>query len=324
MNRTERLLDLITYLLNTQEPVSWQEIKNHFPQDYGRGIEESNQRKFERDKAELISLGIPIDYQSGSEARGEGYIIRKEKLFLPEIQFSAKESSLLMLSASAVLEHQNFPYRDQLSNALHKIISLQDVLEPPPAEMRITFQGNEQSRQREIWMTEIQDALERRKWLDIEYHAFSTGQTQQRRIDPYGLVFRNKNWTLIGWDHLRQDIRSFVLTRILSLQVNSRRPGTPDYAIPEDFSLKSYQNLQPWDFSAQEPIEVVIDISAHRVPELAPQLRGARRLSETSFAVEVKNRQSLVSWVLSQKTDVRVIRPREIQNDIRSALRDLT
>ena len=54
VNRTERLLDLITYLLNAREPVSWQEIKNHFPDDYSVGIEESNQRKFERDKAELL------------------------------------------------------------------------------------------------------------------------------------------------------------------------------------------------------------------------------------------------------------------------------
>jgi len=123
MNRTERLLDLITYLLNAHEPISWQEIKNHFPDDYARGVEESNQRKFERDKAELISLGIPIDYHSGAGAKKEGYIIEEEKLFLPEIEFTAQESSLLMLSASAVLENESFPYRDQLESALHKITS---------------------------------------------------------------------------------------------------------------------------------------------------------------------------------------------------------
>lgn len=323
VNRTERLLDLITYLLNTQEPVSWQEIKNHFPDDYGRGIEESNQRKFERDKAELISLGIPIDYQTGSELRREGYIIRKDKLFLPEIQFSPRESSLLMLSATAVLENENFPYRDQLSNALHKILSIQNILQPPPARMRITFQESDRSRQREIWMTEIQDALERRKWLEIDYHAFSTGRTEKRKVDPYGLIYRDRNWTLIGWDHLRKDIRSFVLTRILSLRVNPKRPGTPDYQIPKDFSLKSYQNLQPWDFAAHAPIEVELEISPHRLQELAPQLQGADQVSNTRFVLQIKNRESLVSWVLSQKTDVRVVRPREIQDDIRSALREL-
>ena len=87
MNRTERLLDLITYMLNAREPVSWQEIKNHFPEDYAQGVEESNQRKFERDKAELISLGIPIDYHSGAGTKKEGYSIEKEKLFLPEVRF---------------------------------------------------------------------------------------------------------------------------------------------------------------------------------------------------------------------------------------------
>ena len=102
---------MITYLLNVREPVSWQDIKNHFPDDYARGIEESNQRKFERDKAELISLGIPIEYQSGPDMKKEGYFIEKEKFFLPEIAFSPQESSLLMLSAGAVLENKSFPYR---------------------------------------------------------------------------------------------------------------------------------------------------------------------------------------------------------------------
>ena len=111
MNRTERLLDLITYMLNARDPVSWQEIKNHFPEDYAQGVEESNQRKFERDKAELISLGIPIDYHSGAGTKKEGYSIEKEKLFLPEVRFNPQESSLLMLSASAVLEQNDFPYQ---------------------------------------------------------------------------------------------------------------------------------------------------------------------------------------------------------------------
>ncbi|MGH9338294.1 MAG: helix-turn-helix transcriptional regulator [Acidobacteriota bacterium] len=323
MNRTERLLDLITCLLNAREPVSWQEIKNHFPEDYDRGVEESNQRKFERDKAELLSLGIPIDYQSGSTAKKEGYIIEKEKLFLPEVEFTPQESSLLMLSASAVLENNSFPYRDQLESALYKLTSMHNQINSPPADITITYSGSRDTRPRSAWVPDIQNALDRRKTVEILYYAFSTGETTKRRVDPYGLVFRRGNWTLIGWDHLRQDLRSFVLTRIKDLKANTKRPGTPDYEIPADFSLKDYQNQQPWELDLHEPIYVTIRISQHRLPELLAQLTTATRAGDLTFKLKVTNRSSFVSWVLSQKTDVQVLEPFEIQNEIREVLETL-
>ncbi len=323
MNRTERLLDLITYLLNAHEPISWQEIKNHFPDDYARGVEESNQRKFERDKAELISLGIPIDYHSGAGAKKEGYIIEEEKLFLPEIEFTAQESSLLMLSASAVLENESFPYRDQLESALHKITSTNHQISPPPPDITITYASARKSNPRSTWVNRIQDALDRRKTIDVVYHAFSTGETTRRKVNPYGLIFRRGNWTLIGWDHLREDLRSFVLTRIKTLEINARRPGTPDYDIPETFSLKGYQDQQPWELDLHEPITVTIRVSPHRLPELLPQLTTAKRRPKELFELRVTNRLSLIPWILSHKTDVQVLDPPEIRDEIREILQGL-
>ncbi len=323
MNRTERLLDLITYLLNASKPVPWQEIKNHFPGDYARGLEESNQRKFERDKAELISLGIPIDYQAGSQENKEGYIIEKEKLFLPEIEFTAQESSLLMLSAGAVLENEFFPYRDQLESALHKITSLHHQITPPPAEIAITYSGGDRARPRSAWAKQIQGALERRKMLEILYHAFTTGKTTRRKLNPYGLIFTNGSWTVVAWDHSRKGLRSFVLNRIKELTVNARRPGTPDYEIAKDFSLKAYQNQQQWEFDVHEPIWVTVHLSRHRLPEFLPQLRTATQTGERTFRLKVTNRSGLISWALSQKTDVEILDPPEIQNQVCGILQSL-
>lgn len=303
--------------------MSWQDIKNHFPEDYARGVEESNQRKFERDKAELISLGIPIEYHSGPEIKKEGYFIDKEKFFLPEIEFTPQESSLLMLTAAAMRENEGFPYREQLDSALHKITSVQHQTAPPPSEISIRYSSGEKRSPRAAWIDEIQDALDRRKTIDITYHAFSTGEVTRRKVNSYGLIFRRGNWTLVGWDHLRQDIRSFVLTRIKHLTVNRKRPGTADYEIPDDFSMKRYQNQQPWQFVEHEPLEVTIRVSRHRLPELLPQLSQAARLGEQTFKLNVTNRSGLLSWALSQKTDVQILEPPEIRDQICEVLQGL-
>ncbi len=322
MNRTERLLDLITYLLNSKEPVSWRKIKNHFPDDYARGVEESNQRKFERDKAELISLGIPIDYQSAAESQKEGYLIRKERLFLSEIQFSPEEFSLLMLAANAVLGNESFPYRDQLESALNKIISLQPNFSPPPDEISMTLTPMRNSAPSTV-IQRLQDALDRRKSVFIRYHAFSTREVTERRVDPYGLLFSRGKWTLVGQDHLRGELRNFVLSRVKKLEINTRRPGTPDFKIPEDFSLHRYQNRQPWEFDRHQPITVVLEIAPHRLAELLPQLSKAEQLGEGRFRLIVTNSARLISWVLEQKTDVRILEPQELRDRLISALRRL-
>jgi len=323
VNRTERLLDLITYLLNAHEPVSWQEIKNHFPDDYARGVEESNQRKFERDKAELISLGIPIDYHSGTGIKKEGYTIEKEKLFLPEIRFTPRESSLLMLSAEAVRENEGFPYRDELESALHKITSISQQISAAPQEITITYANEQGRRSRSVWVPELQGALERRKTVTFTYHAFSTGETAQRKVDPYGLIFRRGTWTLVGWDHNRGDLRSFVLPRVKNLKTNPKRPGTADFEIPSTFSLKRYQNQQPWELEFHLPVEVTIQVSPHRLPELRSQLGTAKKGTQDTFGLKVTNRAGLISWVLSHKTDVRILDPVEIQQELQQVIHKL-
>ncbi|HRR55805.1 MAG TPA: WYL domain-containing protein [Acidobacteriota bacterium] len=322
MDRTERLLDLITYLLNAREPVSWRAIRSQFPEDYEQGIEESKQRKFERDKAELVSLGIPIDYQPASEGKSEGYVIRKEKLFLPEVRFSPRECSLLMLAAEAVLHEAAFPYRDQLESALHKILSLQPTLTAPPDGVAIRCTPATASPDPDM-VRKIRDALERRKTLTLRYHAFSTGKTTQRKVNPYGLVFRRGKWTLVGWDHMRKDIRQFVLNRIARLEVNPRRPGSPDYEVPSDFCLHVYSQQQPWHLECHEPEDVVLEIAPHRQNELLPQLLGAEELGGRRFRITVTNRAALMAWILEQKTDVRVVSPESIRKDLIQLLRKL-
>ncbi len=322
VNRTERLLDLIAYLLNAKEPISWQEIKNHFPEDYDKGIEESNQRKFERDKAELISLGIPIDYRPGAEGRKEGYIIEKNKLFLPEIEFTAPEASLFMVAAGAVLKNDNFPYSEQLESALNKIIGAQSRFDAP-SQIAITYGGGERTSTQPGVLRQVQDALERRKTIRISYHAFSSGEMTERKVDPYGLVFTKGNWRLIGWDHLRRGLRSFVLSRITKPIEPPKRPGTPDYEIPADFSLRRYQNQQPWELEFHEPVEVTLRVSRHRLPELLPQLTSAQRVNADTFKLKVTNQRALIGWALSQKSDVKVLAPASVKQQIAEALRTL-
>ena len=68
------------------------------------------------------------------------------------------------------------------------------------------------------------------------YNSRSSQQVQERLIDPYYLIFRQSRLYLIGYCHLRKEIRTFRLSRFVEVNLTSESFEMGD------FSLKSYLN----------------------------------------------------------------------------------
>src|SRR5204863_444508 len=78
--------DLVALLLNAREPVSFAELREVFPDEYG-GPRANAERKLERDKAELIQIGVPIEYLEPERLDDRdlgGYRIDRKAFFLPD------------------------------------------------------------------------------------------------------------------------------------------------------------------------------------------------------------------------------------------------
>src|SRR5918996_6634672 len=121
MERTERLLDLVALLLDAREPISWAELREQFPDDYGKGSDEAAERKFERDKAELLELGIPIKWHQGDDEKKDGYVVERNAYYLPEVGLTPDELAVLYAAGSAALASGAFPGNHDLVHALRKI-----------------------------------------------------------------------------------------------------------------------------------------------------------------------------------------------------------
>ncbi len=89
-------------------------------------------------------------------------------------------------------------------------------------------------------------------------------------MDPYGLALRRGVWTLVGYCHLRQGLRTFHVHRIRELKVNTAKPRTPDFEVPADFSLDSHVAYYPWQHRFHEPMEVTLSLQ-RRSPASAPR-----------------------------------------------------
>ena len=101
-DRSKRLLDLVMSAPARATPVTFREIREQFAA-YQTANVEAGLRAFERDKADLLELGVPIRYITPDEddsLEDGGYVIDLKRFRLPEVQLTADEVSALVLAAS--------------------------------------------------------------------------------------------------------------------------------------------------------------------------------------------------------------------------------
>lgn len=321
MDRTERILDLVALLLDAREPISWAELREHFPSDYG-GSDDAAERKFERDKAELVELGFPLTYVQGDDERRDGYIVDRDAYYLPEADLSKEELAVLYAAGSAALASGAFPGRDDLAHALRKIgFFAGQSLPTPRVRMELGSVHEGQEKEVSARLEQLWDACAARKWVDLTYASPKQAGTTQRRVDPYGLALRRGAWTLVGYCHLRKDLRTFHVHRIRELKVNTARPRTPDFQVPADFSLEAHVAYFPWQHRFHEQVEVVLHLSGTLASRAASLLPGATLEPAEEGAVRARLPvtfvDGLMRFCLALGPDCRVEGPERAQARLR-------
>jgi proteasome accessory factor B len=309
MDRTERLLDLVALLLDSREPISWSELREAFPEDYGKGSDEAAERKFERDKAELLELGIPIAYVQGDDDLRDGYVVDRETYYLPEVGLNPEELAVLYTAGSAALASGAFPGSQDLAHALRKIgFFAESGISAPRVRVELGSVpgGTEVSQKLEsLWA-----AASTRKWVQMSYYSPRGNEVTHRKVDPYGLALRQGVWSVVGHCHLRGGLRTFHVHRIRELQVNGTKPRSPDFEVPEGFKLDDFVASHPWQFRIHAAMPVELSLSG----ELSPQKDGLFPGGEGSadkFVVKATYLEGLLRHALALGAGCQVLSPPE-------------
>lgn len=311
MERTERLLDLVALLLDAREPITWAELREAFPEDYGAPSDEAAERKFERDKAELLEVGIPVAYVQGDDERKDGYVVDREEYYLPEVGLTPEELALLYAAGSAALASAAFPGRRDLAHALRKIGFYAGTELPSP---RVRMELDAVARQEEIapLLELLRAAAAARKWVEISYYSPRSGKTTERRVDPYGLAMRRGVWSLVGYCHLRKDIRTFQVHRVRGLKVNPAKPRSYDFEVPAGFRLEDYVANYPWQHRIDPPQEVTLSLRGDLAPlanRVFPDAKVESRAGESIAVVVATYLDGLLRYALSLGADCVVSGP---------------
>jgi proteasome accessory factor B len=330
MKRAERLLDLLALLLNSRRPVPFSEIRDAFPEDYGDCSDEAAMRKFERDKADLTELGIPLEYQAGDELSEEGYWVRRERYGLPALKLAPEERAMLYLAGVAALHLEASPFHQDLSLALNKISWAAEAradASPDGVFPRTVGRSPSESNPRlQEHLAALRQAIVQRKSVTLSYHGFWRDEVTQRRVDPYGLVLRRGIWHLVAHCHLRREIRAFILDRIRGLSVNPLKPKTPDFEFPAGLRLSDHVAREPWEVRAHPPVRARIRfdeaVAQDALAEFGPRARPVAAEGDSRIVeIEVTSLEGLVPTLLWYRGRAAPLSPPELCQWVRDAWR---
>lgn len=208
----QRLFTLVMTLLASEQGLLREQIYQCVP-GYSSDAEPSAlEKKFERDKDTLRSLGIPIDVQDSPDAPGDNtkqrYRIKKDEYDLPaDIEFSSEEVSLLRLAGSIWREAT---ISKAAATAFLKLGSMGVAVDEP------VLSSAPKIHTREASFGPLEEAIRERKVVRFDYLKPGDATSMTRRITPFHLGFHEGRWHLYGYDHVREATRIFLLSRITS------------------------------------------------------------------------------------------------------------
>lgn len=305
MQALERLVNLVVLLLEARLPLTFEQIRERMGGAYEQGNLASAKRMFERDKDLARDFGVPIELENVDAWETEqGYVIRKDRYYLPEIAFTPEEVSALYLAA------QGGEPDDPAAIGVRKLLSAagDSILGQSGGMPGIADTG-------EPHLAAVATALADGRALRFSYRT-SMGEVAERTVDPFGLTFRSGHWYLVGHDRDREEIRVFRLSRIASALADAGESAPR----PDGFSAAEMVAVDPWGpGEPQSRARVAVTPEARWLAVVgASQAEVVETLADgwTVLSIPAGDPAWLASWVLSFGTEARVIEPEELRAEV--------
>jgi len=296
VNKLERLLNLTALLLDTDRPLTANEIREKldaYPEELA-----SFRRAFERDKDELRQMGIPLVVETapGTDPPVDGYRIPRDQYALRDPGLDADELAALHLAASAV--------QVEGMSATAGLLKLGGLVDPGGRDLGVRVAPLPADPN----LPRLFDAVASRTPVRFTY------REAERTVDPHRLDFQRGRWYLTGYDHLRAEERNYRLDRIDGDVVLEEGTFDP----PTTSSPAGARGA--WELGAEEPVSARLRIEGPAARWAVQHVGPDRVVAEEEGAVIVElpvtNRAAFRSFVLSFLDKAEVLEPEVLRTDL--------
>ena len=302
---TERLLNLVIALLATPRYISREQIRDLVAGYAQAKTDEAFQRMFERDKEDLRRMGVEIQVgpTDPTTMETDGYRIRADDFYLPEIELTPQESTLVGLASSvwneSVLAHD-------VGQAIAKLRASGTEISPEPYSFlapRLTV--------REPGFDILWEALVTRAPVGFTYHG------RLRRVRPWRMISRSGAWYLLGEDE-NVGTRMFKLSRIEDQPQIDGEPGS--YELPEPETIQAAcASLEPTPIASV--CVAVREGAAGNLRRRGTPVPGETLVGYELVSIPYARPDEIVSTICAAGPDAVVATPGEIRDQVIAQLR---
>ncbi|MDZ7630816.1 MAG: WYL domain-containing protein [Gemmatimonadaceae bacterium] len=353
-----RWIDLLAALLGRNAPATFLELTASVPEYQLKAqardaepdpvararLSESLKRMFERDKDDLRAYGVAIESSTDDDGNAGGaYRLRRTDFYLPYLcvavpggaplvpakvdQYGYKALASLVLEpdelaaivdAAASVRGLGDPnLRAEVDAAMRKLaVDLPvDTAAASPDLPRVVAARTQPDA--EVFAV-IGQAMRHRKVMTFEYHAMSSGVSERRTVEPYGLFFLSAHWYLAARDQVRGELRNFRLNRISAPKLKSTALQTPDFAVPSSFHLREHaRSRHVWELGDGDAVQVLVDFHGESGPTLAAaQLGEPVEGFPSQRRFSVRRTDSFARWILTFCDEAVVLAPPAMAREV--------
>ncbi|MFA5504555.1 MAG: YafY family protein [Vulcanimicrobiota bacterium] len=245
-------------------------------------------RTIRRDIAELQKVGLPVDNHNGYRFSTDA--------FLPSLTLSGTEIFALFV-AVRLMESQNpGELAGEARGGLEKLLrATPETRRLDFGELREAIHVSETAEDTGTHhLADMQKALSSGRQLELEYQGMKDEMARKRVLDPMGLFCFHTVWYLHAYDHKRQGLRNFRLSRVSG----ARLLETPvSYRPRMELDEVAYHK---WDVEGDQKVDVVIKVSPSLGRWLEENPAHPSQLLENGQArYRVSNPLAMTRWVTS-------------------------
>jgi proteasome accessory factor C len=309
-----RQLSLVAFLMAERRPLTARDIKSNV-EGYQEMSDEAFARRFYSDRAELVSLGVPLDSQRDEFTGEELYTLRAERYFLPELELDDEE--LAALQTCFFLLEGRFAYAEPLRLALQNLALGRSAgplaATPTGTAGRVEVRDPDYSLELQGRLGKLEGAISKQRTVKFRYWSIYRDSEEERTLNPFALLPENGSWYVIGQDLGRDnEIRTFRVSRIRSdIRFATRRER--DFRLPPEFDVENYRGRAEWQFG-----EIAGEAQIEVAPDTAWWVERAyggerNRVEDDVFTTEYASSIMLARWILRQDGRAVPLEPSELR-----------
>jgi proteasome accessory factor C len=314
-----RQLSLVAFLMAERRALTARDVKGNV-EGYSEMSDEAFARRFYSDRAELRDLGVPLQSQRDEFTGEELYTLRSERYFLPALDLTDDE--LAALQTCFYLLEGKFAYAEPLRLALQNLaLGRPGIADEAPSAtaLRVEMRDPDYSPEMPGRLAKLETAISKQRTIKFAYRAMTSGKSNERTVNPYGLLHDRGVWYVVGADLDRDAIRTFRVSRIRGdIRFATRRER--DFRVPAEFDIDVYRGRAAWQFG-----EIVGEARIEVRPETAWWVERAfadsGRVEDGVFVTEYASLPLLASWVLRQDGRANPLEPAELRREVAESLR---